>query len=99
MKNPNVINIDLATDIATAKLRANYGNPATGYLEPQADELRAKILNSPNTEEIYEIKGTKYYVSANGNDENDGLSPEKAICSIDAIEKLPLISSKRFWII
>ena len=90
MKNPNVINIDLATDIATAKLRANYGNPATGYLEPQADELRAKILNSPNTEEIYEIKGTKYYVSANGNDENDGLSPEKAICSIDAIEKLPL---------
>ena len=90
MKNPNVINIELTDEIAVAKLRANYGNTATGYLEAESDELRAKILNAPNTEEIYEIKGTKYYVSANGDDQNDGLSPEKAICSLDAIEKLPL---------
>ncbi len=90
MKNPNVINIENTNEISLAKLRASYGKMATGYCEEEADALRAKILNAPNTETLYEIKGTKYYVSANGDDENDGLSPEKAIRSLDAIEKLEL---------
>ena len=90
MKNQNVQNIEFATDIATAKLRANYGNPASGYFENEADEMRARILNSKNTEEIYDIKGTKYYVSASGCDCNDGLTPETAIKSLDKIDALPV---------
>lgn len=90
MKNPNVINIEKTNDIAIAKLRANYGNPATGYCEEEADALREKILTAPNTEELYEISGTKYYVSANGDDKNDGKSPEKAIKTLDAIKALDL---------
>ncbi|MBR5223933.1 MAG: right-handed parallel beta-helix repeat-containing protein [Clostridia bacterium] len=33
-----------------------------GGAEKQAKEMRDAILNSPNTEDIYEIKGTKYYI-------------------------------------
>ena len=90
MKNPNVINIEKTNEIAIAKLRANYGNSATGYCEEEADALRVKILNAPNTEEIYEIKGTKYYVSQDGDDKNDGKSPEKAIKTLVAIKALDL---------
>ena len=90
MKNPNIINIDKTTDLTLAKLRANYSNPATGYCEEEADALRAKILNAPNTQEIYDIKGTTYYVSQNGDDNNDGLSPETAIKTFDKIKALDL---------
>lgn len=90
MKNPNIINIEKTNEIALAKLRANYGNPATGYCEEEADALRAKILNAPNTEEIYEIKGTKYYVSVDGDDKNDGKSPENAIKTLAGINALDL---------
>lgn len=86
----DIINIDASTDLEIAKLRGYYGNIAKGYKEDEADALRAKILNAANTEETYKIKGTRYYVSENGNDENDGLSPETAIKSLDRIEKLPL---------
>ena len=61
-----------------------------GYFDKEAQIMREKILNTPNTEEIYEIKGTKYYVSNNGNDNNDGLSPETAVATLDAVEQLPL---------
>ncbi len=90
MKNSKVTNIEFATEISVAKLRASYGKMAEGYFEKEADEMRAKILNTPNTEELYEIKGAKYYVSADGDDQNDGKSPEKAIKTLDGIEALPL---------
>ncbi len=90
MKNPNVINIEATNDIKVAKLRAYYGKMATGYKEAEADEMREKILNTPNTEKLYEIKGSIYYVSTDGNDSNDGLTPESAIKTLDAIENLPL---------
>ncbi len=90
MKNPNVINIEKTNEIDIAKLRANYGNMATGYCEEEADALRAKILNAKNTEEIYEIKGTKYYFSVDGDDQNDGLSPEKPLKSFETLENLAL---------
>lgn len=82
--------ISKTNEISVAKLRANYYNPAKGYCEDEADAMRAKILNTPNTEELYEITGTKYYVSADGDDQNSGLSPESAIKSLEAIEALPL---------
>lgn len=90
MKNLQTFNIESTNEIETAKLRANYKGLHKGYLQKEADELRAKILNAPNTEEIYDIKGTKYYVCASGDDNNDGLTPKTAIKSLDAIEKLPL---------
>lgn len=92
MKNPNVVNVERINDIALAKLRANYGNPAKGYLEKEADEMRAKILNTGNTEEYYEIKGTKFYFSTSGNDQNDGLTPDTPKASQEALEALPLKS-------
>ncbi len=61
-----------------------------GGADKQAAEMRNKILNTKNTEEYYKITGKKYYISPAGNDENDGLSPEKAIRSTDAIATLNL---------
>ena len=92
MKNPNVLNIEKSDESAVAKLRANYGNPANGYFEKKADQMRQKILTAKNTEEIYDIKGTRYYVSASGCDCNNGLSPETAVKSLDKIDTLPLKS-------
>ena len=34
-----------------------------GYAGDKAESLKNKILNTPNTEEIYEITGKKYYIS------------------------------------
>ena len=44
--------------------------------------MKKDILNSPNTAEIYADRMTSrtYYISEkNGNDDNDGLSPETAL--------------------
>ncbi len=90
MQNCQIFNIESTNEIEVAKLRANYKGLHEGYLQAEADTLRAKILNSPNTEELYEIKGTKYYVSATGDDNNDGLSPESPIKSLDCIDALEL---------
>jgi len=46
-----------------------------------ANKMKQDILNSPNTAEIHgdKMTGTIYYISEkNGNDENDGKSPETA---------------------
>ncbi len=69
-------------------MKTNFNHK--GFFQKEAEIMREKILNTPNTEEIYEIKGTKYYISNNGCDCNDGLSPETAIKSLDAIDLLPL---------
>ncbi|MBQ4131742.1 MAG: hypothetical protein IJD71_05335, partial [Clostridia bacterium] len=90
MKSEFIKNLDFASDAATAKQRANLYDAAVGFFETQADEMREKILNTPNTEEIYEITGTKYYVSVDGNDGNDGKSPESAIKTLERIHALEL---------
>ncbi len=90
MKNPNVINIDISDELEIAKLRPDYGTPRVGYRQDAADEMLAKILGTPNTEEIYEITGTKYYVSVNGDDNNDGTSPESPIKTLEKIHALDL---------
>ncbi len=88
MKSEAIKSLDFATDAATAKKRANSYDVAVGFFEAEADKMREKILNTPNTEELYEIKGTKYYVSTSGDDNNDGLSPETAIKSLDRIDEI-----------
>ncbi len=56
-------------------------------IDKKADALKEKILNS-KTEVIY--TGTAYYVSPNGCDLNDGLSPKTAIQTLERIHTLPL---------
>ncbi len=41
-------------------------------------------------QDILDVKGTKYYVSANGDDNNDGLSPKTAWCSLDKVSNAHL---------
>ena len=82
-------NVDITNDIQIARLRANYGYIPEGYCEPQADTLRKKILNTENTEKLYKISGTKYYISSSeGDDNNDGLTPETALKSINGMDKI-----------
>ena len=57
-----------------------------------ADELRNNILSTGNTENYYKIKGKRYYISQNGSDNNDGLSPESAFATPDAIANITLTS-------
>ena len=44
-------------------------------MDALAEKRRNEILNTPDT---ITVKGTKYYVANDGNDENDGLSPDTA---------------------
>ena len=67
-----------------SNLATNY----KGYAEKERNKLLKEILNTPNTEEFYELKGRIYYVSTKGNDANDGLSPETPIQTLEAIEGL-----------
>lgn len=55
-----------------------------GNTDKEAEKLRNEILSAKNTEEIYEITGTTYYVSPNGNDANDGITPETAFKTTNA---------------
>lgn len=81
-------NLDFSLDSKTAKLRANLNNPAFGFCENEADTLRENILNSKNTADLYKITGTKYYISSSdGDDKNDGLSPETAFKTIHGLDK------------
>lgn len=53
----------------------------TGGYSAGADELRNEILNTKNTEEIYDIKGKKYYISRDMSLERipENLSPGDAV--------------------
>ncbi len=90
MKDQFIRDLDYSLEAKVAKQRANSYDPAEGFFEAEADAMREKILNTPNTEELYEIKGTKYYVSVDGDDNNDGLTPETAIKTLDRIDALEL---------
>ncbi|MBQ4088927.1 MAG: hypothetical protein IJC56_03480 [Clostridia bacterium] len=52
-----------------------------------ADKRRDEIRNTPDE---LEISGKKYYVSADGCDENDGLSPEKAWKTLKKVSEAEL---------
>mgnify|MGYP003425937644 FL=1 len=52
MKSELIKNLDFATTADIAKLRANLYDRAVGFFEKEADEMREKILNTPNTEEL-----------------------------------------------
>lgn len=56
-------------------------------LEDLRNDLYDMIAYNKNT---LEVSGTKYYVSANGDDNNDGLSPETAWCTLDKVSSANL---------
>jgi len=58
-------------------------------LDALADKRRSEILNSPDN---VSISGTKYYVSENGDNSNDGLTPETAWRTLDKVSEAPLES-------
>ncbi len=58
-----------------------------GGAEKEANNLREKILNCKDN---LNIVGTVYYVSDNGDDENDGLSPDSPIKSFDKLDSIDL---------
>lgn len=53
-----------------------------------SEEKKISILN---TESVYPTNGTVYYVSENGNDSNDGLSPATAIKTLEKASALPFV--------
>ncbi|MBR5307859.1 MAG: S-layer homology domain-containing protein [Clostridia bacterium] len=53
-------------------------------LDAISEKMKAEILATKTT---VEIKGTKYYVSNNGNDSNDGKSPETAWKTIKKVNE------------
>lgn len=69
-----------------SNLAYNY----VGYAKEERDARLKEILNTPNTAEIYDLDGKIYYISPGGRNENDGLTPETAVQTIDAIAGLEL---------
>lgn len=68
-----------------SKETPNYAhllNPMSGGADTEAEALRQNVLNAADE---LEITGTTYYVSPNGNDDNNGTSPETAWKTIDGI--------------
>ncbi len=56
-----------------------------------SEKLKQDIINTPNTEEIYgdKITAQKYYISEkNGNDANDGKTPETAVKTIAGLNNV-----------
>lgn len=56
--------------------------------QEKADAMKATILGSKS--DYSAAKGARYYVSAQGNDASDGLTPETAIRSLEAVRRLDL---------
>lgn len=71
---------------------ASINNPVKGYADKEAEEKRNQILNSKNTAEIYKITGTTYYVSALGDNSNNGKSESTPFASVDAFDTIKLES-------
>ena len=60
----------------------NSANAVTAAVENYAVKRRAEIANTATT---VNVTGTKYYVSASGNDANDGKTPETAWQTLEKV--------------
>lgn len=71
--------------MSTPDIPVDYkaGNAKLAEVEEHSAERKAEILATPSKQ--FDIKGTKYYVSNDGNDANDGKSPETAWATIDKV--------------
>ena len=81
------INVEKNTIPATLSTKWDATNVSpikNGGALKEAQAMREKVLNSKNTAEIYKWSGKTYYVSPDGDDKNDGLSPKTAIRTLNA---------------
>ncbi|MBO4733877.1 MAG: hypothetical protein J5662_05295, partial [Clostridia bacterium] len=82
------INVEKNSIPATLSTKWDAANssPVKGGAEAEAIAMRQKVLSAKNTEEIYgsRITGKKYYISPDGNDNNNGLSPKTAVKTLNA---------------
>ncbi len=92
-------NIEVTEKLESAKELPEYSVDTTnadlnatnkGYAEKEANALREEIKNTDNTTSIYSVSGKKYYISPNGDDSNDGLSPETSLKTVSAVGKIGL---------
>ncbi len=90
MQVDSVVVRDDAGEIVPENGIENLSTKLTGIADDEANALREKILNTGNTEEYYDIKGTKYYISPGGDDQNPGDSPEKPLRTVDGLINLDL---------
>lgn len=65
---PSTLNTPWNADVTVKK----------GNTDELANTMRQNVLNSKNTLENYKVTGTVYYVSPNGDDSNDGKTPQTA---------------------
>ncbi len=66
------------------KWDASNTSPVSGGASLEAANMREKVLSAKNTSEYYKWSGRTFYVSPDGNDDNDGLSPQTAIRTLNA---------------
>ncbi len=72
-------------------LKAQSGSLSDKAVREGIDLLTEKRINEIRTSANIPVKGGRvYYVSENGNDENDGSSPEKAIKTLAGVNALAL---------
>lgn len=91
MANGNWIgSLTKVEDLLANASKADYNatNAYLAELDKKSDDMRAKIRG---TETAVNVTGTKYYVSDNGNDANDGMSPETAWKTIEKVNSAALV--------
>ena len=73
--------------IANAEIEQEATSPRIKDIDRKAEKMRRRVLNSKS-----EVKptGTIYYVAADGDDNNDGLSPRTPIRTLDKMNSLDL---------
>ena len=76
-----------SVSIAHGEIEQETSSQTIAAIDRKADKMRNKILNSKS-----EVKptGTIYYVSADGDDANNGLSPRTPIRTLDKMNSLDL---------
>ncbi len=78
---------DPADDIVKTTKGITLETADKALVDKYMSEIDARIEEIINTETEVEIKGTKYYVSSDGNDANDGKSPESAWKSLEKLNE------------
>lgn len=68
----------------------NFSNADTDALDKLGDQLKDMIVY--NTTDITECEGTTYYVSNDGDDNNDGKTPETAWATLEKVNSTPFKS-------
>ncbi len=84
-QDTNKINVQTRNEIGEAEYRKTAA--FISELDRKAEDIKRSIRQSPAK---VDIRGTIYYISANGRDANDGLSSDRPIRSLDKLNSLNL---------